>query len=591
MKKHLLLFAMLLLTVAVIGQREPFEIKVMSLPPEGGAVTGGGFYDPNVICTLTATANENYKFVNWTRAGDTLSLSEATTYSFSVTDTATFIANFMLSQMPTYTVDVAEIEHAQIDAVPNENVPEGQIVQVTISDIEAFYELEAGSLKYHFAGEDFPIESVGDSYLFEMPASDVTITACFVKRKHHVSVDPGIVNGSISVSPLGEVEIGADVDVTAFPDEGFRLDSIFFFDPDNGLHRIENGTFQMPDYDLSVRAAFSERGHRINVVILPPDTGTVAVDPNNAEQGETVTITVEPDLNYTIESVSAYYTSFFSQHDIHVNQLSHNVFAFEMVDHDVTVKVNFKLIDTPIISEIVTPDPICSGDSLQLVTPDVTQANWEEWQIAPDDSFEAYIAYTGQYLDANYNGWYLRYMATNEAGTTYSDVTTITVYPLMEENEIVGIVGKKCGTNKEHILVYPIAGLHYQWYYGNSPIPAETAQYIHRENGLTAGVYKVEVSHAIDDNGLRCSVFSEEYEVKEGFFINPNYAKSGTPIFVENNGENEGWLTIYSIDGRMMHSQWLDKGQNVVSFNLKAGIYVFSIANSQGTTTEKVIIQ
>ena len=496
-----------------------------------------------------------------------------------------------IGQDPTYTVEIANIEHAQIVAEPNENVPEGQTVHVTISDVEAYYELEAGSLKYHYAGEDFPIEWVGGSYQFPMPASDVTITASFVKRKHNVSVDPGIVNGFIRVSPLGEVEIGADVEVTATPAEGFRLDSVFFLDPDNGLHKIENGTFQMPDYDLSVGATFSAKGHRIDVQTTSTIGGTATVVPSYAEQGETITITVEPGQNYTTESVSAYYYSWFTQHNIHINQVSHNVYAFEMVDHDVTVIVSFKHVDTPIVGEIVTPDPICSGDSLQLVTPDVTNADMEEWQISSDDSFEAYIAYTGQYLDANYSGWYLRYMATNEAGSAYSNVTTITVYPIIDETEIAVIVGKKCGDNKEHILVYPIAGLHYQWYYGNSPIPADTNQYIHRENGLTAGVYKVEVSYAIGDNGLRCSVFSEEYEVKEGFIVTPSYAKSGTPIFVENNGENEGWLTIYSIDGRMMHSQWLDKGQNVVNLSLKAGVYVFSIANSQGTTTEKVIIQ
>lgn len=61
-------------------------------PAEGGTVTGGGQYHNGVTCALVATANEGYTFENWTKE-DTI-VSENTTYSFTVTEDAIYVANF-----------------------------------------------------------------------------------------------------------------------------------------------------------------------------------------------------------------------------------------------------------------------------------------------------------------------------------------------------------------------------------------------------------------------------------------------------------------------------------------------------------------
>ena len=64
-----------------------------SINPEGaGTVIGAGFFGEGDICTLTATANQGYTFLNWTKDGTVIS-TEAT-YSFSVTESATYVANF-----------------------------------------------------------------------------------------------------------------------------------------------------------------------------------------------------------------------------------------------------------------------------------------------------------------------------------------------------------------------------------------------------------------------------------------------------------------------------------------------------------------
>ena len=69
-----------------------YTITTTANPIEGGTVTGAGTYDQGATCTLTATANEGYDFVNWTKNG--IEVSTDASYSFTVTESAAFVANF-----------------------------------------------------------------------------------------------------------------------------------------------------------------------------------------------------------------------------------------------------------------------------------------------------------------------------------------------------------------------------------------------------------------------------------------------------------------------------------------------------------------
>ena len=70
----------------------PFTITATANPAEGGDVEGSGEYDYGSTCTLTATTNEGYYFLYWTKNGSIVSYDE--TYFFTVTDNMYFVANF-----------------------------------------------------------------------------------------------------------------------------------------------------------------------------------------------------------------------------------------------------------------------------------------------------------------------------------------------------------------------------------------------------------------------------------------------------------------------------------------------------------------
>jgi len=71
---------------------EPYTISTSSNPQEGGTTTGGGTYNRGETCSLTATAETGYEFINWTERGTPVSTNQ--NFSFTVTRDRILVANF-----------------------------------------------------------------------------------------------------------------------------------------------------------------------------------------------------------------------------------------------------------------------------------------------------------------------------------------------------------------------------------------------------------------------------------------------------------------------------------------------------------------
>lgn len=69
-----------------------WDITATANPENAGTISGAGTYEQGSTCTLTATANEDYAFVNWTENGE--EVSTETSYSFTVTGDRDLVANF-----------------------------------------------------------------------------------------------------------------------------------------------------------------------------------------------------------------------------------------------------------------------------------------------------------------------------------------------------------------------------------------------------------------------------------------------------------------------------------------------------------------
>ncbi len=75
-----------------IGTGTYYTVSASAYPTEGGMVTGMGSYLAGQTCTLNATANDGYSFVNWTNNGAIV--SNSSNYSFNVNSDLALAANF-----------------------------------------------------------------------------------------------------------------------------------------------------------------------------------------------------------------------------------------------------------------------------------------------------------------------------------------------------------------------------------------------------------------------------------------------------------------------------------------------------------------
>ena len=80
-----------------------YTITATANPTEAGNIAGADTYELGATVTLTATANDGYEFVNWTK--DAVEVSTDATYTFTVTENVTLVANFVASTPSTPTPD------------------------------------------------------------------------------------------------------------------------------------------------------------------------------------------------------------------------------------------------------------------------------------------------------------------------------------------------------------------------------------------------------------------------------------------------------------------------------------------------------
>ncbi|GAB6119241.1 hypothetical protein JCM30204_03890 [Dysgonomonas termitidis] len=79
-----------------------YSIGTSSSPSSGGTTSGSGSYTQGTSCTVRATANTGYDFVNWTENSSVVSTNAG--YTFTVSAVRNLVANFKLKS---YTVSVS----------------------------------------------------------------------------------------------------------------------------------------------------------------------------------------------------------------------------------------------------------------------------------------------------------------------------------------------------------------------------------------------------------------------------------------------------------------------------------------------------
>ena len=221
-----------------------YTIAVQANPTAGGTVSGGGTFYENTSCTLTATANTHYEFVNWTLNGS--SVSTNSTYTFNVTGNATYVANFN-ALMP-HTVTCNAVENGTISASPT-TAYKNETVTLTATPASGYF-FSAWDVR---DASNNPITVTNNQ--FTMPDSDVTVSATFVSGCTVTVAE--VEHGTVTATPMGAVP-GTTITLTATPETDYYLSTWLVFKTGNvnTTVTVTNNQFTLPAYDVTVVGIF-----------------------------------------------------------------------------------------------------------------------------------------------------------------------------------------------------------------------------------------------------------------------------------------------------------------------------------------------
>lgn len=498
-------------TDTVLYSPKKCQVTTVSEPEGAGTLTGAGSYDYGSNVKVTATANEGYAFMKWTKGDEQVSTNHE--YTFTVTRDVTLTAHFE--------------EHAG--------------------------------------------------------------------NTHTVSIDPLIEHGNVSVSPEGEVEVGTQVTITATPDANYGLESLSAYKKDDASQTvsISGNVFVMPDFDVMVSATFI-----LNA--LPVIDGDI-VAPAAICAGGTLDLTAPEVSNYDDMAWQMAPNAEFAIITVYDGQAldgTYNGWKLRLMASNAsgTVYSNVVSIVVNDLSNLTLTGEsfICSGQEARYEI--VGSGNFNlEWTSTDANAIITTTGKTAKIKWGTAGNMTLTVVAEEpESGCSTEVEMTVKVQSYINSADIQNIVAKK-QNGKPYLLIYPNPkdDYKYQWYKDGEAIEGANGQYYYPAEGLAAGNYQVYISYNADAQGnLFCGAFSPVFAVSDAAFaIYPNPASANEPIVVLIDNDSEAVISIYNMEGQLVHQQMSQGYETKISAQLAQGVYVIRVSNGNAEKTEKIIIK
>ena len=195
-------------TLVAQFQLQSYTISASVTPSNSGTVTGAGSYNHGQNCTLTATPNTGYTFVNWTKNGTQVSTDA--TYTFTVTASASYVAHF---QAQSYTIGVSAnpTNGGSVTGGGNYNYGQNCTVSATAATGYTF-------LRWTENGNQI---STNANYTFTV-SGNRTLVAQFQAQSYTISASANPTSGG-SVTGGGSYNHGQSCTLTATPVSGYTF--------------------------------------------------------------------------------------------------------------------------------------------------------------------------------------------------------------------------------------------------------------------------------------------------------------------------------------------------------------------------------
>ena len=230
-------------TISVVGGTK-YTITATASPSDGGTVSGAGQYYGNTSCTLTATPAVHYDFTNWKKGSSVVSTDP--TYTFTVTENASYTANFVALQP--HSVTCNPVENGSISANPA-TAYKNETVTLSATPASGYF-FSAWDVR------DANNNSIAvNGNQFTMPDSDVTVSATFVTGCTITVAE--VEHGTVTASTTGGAP-GTTVTLTAAPETDYYLSTWLVFKTGdvNTTVAVTNNQFILPAYDVTVVGIF-----------------------------------------------------------------------------------------------------------------------------------------------------------------------------------------------------------------------------------------------------------------------------------------------------------------------------------------------
>lgn len=265
---------------------DSLTISIIANPNDGGRVYGGGTYQKGQECTVIASPNDGYTFINW-RENDSI-VAEDKLFRFTVVSNRTLVANFTQQEPQNHTISVSANPSDGGTITGGGTYQDGETCMVTAMANE-------GYIFSNWTENGIQV-STSVTYSFTVN-TDRSLVANFSVSSGHYTITAvpspmygGVINGS------GTYIHGNTCTLTAISNEGYTF-----------THWTENGN-QVSD---EVRYSFTVIGNRTLVAHFAtnPQSFTVSVsaNPSNGgivtgngayQQGQQCTVTATANSSY-----------------------------------------------------------------------------------------------------------------------------------------------------------------------------------------------------------------------------------------------------------------------------------------------------
>ena len=301
-------------------QLQSFTINASANPSSGGTVNGGGTYNYGQTCTLTAASATGYDFINWTKNGTQVSTS--TSYSFIVTEGASYVAHF---QLQSFTINASASPNNSGTISGSGTYNYGQTCTLTATPSPGYT-----FLRWTKNGAQV---STSSSYPFTVMES-ASFVAHFQLNNYVINLSSNPSNGG-TVSGGGAFHYGDNCTVTATTNSGFNF--INWTENGNPVSNQPIFTFTVTS-DRTLVANFTTQNYIITAMANPTEGGTVSGS-GGYNYGDNCTLSATANTGYVFQrwTKNGTQVSTNPSYSFTVTESATFVAHFTMVDYTISV--------------------------------------------------------------------------------------------------------------------------------------------------------------------------------------------------------------------------------------------------------------